>query len=112
MLYSCMCRSVHSQLHVSDSRVFYSLLLSLVSDCGCILFFILGFFYLLISSFDMVSFLYSLRIGRFFTYLMVCFLFTLNNWGIWECWCCASLEDVLPYTPKLHSCVDVRLGLK
>ena len=73
-------------------------------------FLFLGFFYLLIFSFDMVGFLYSLRIGRFFTYLMVCLLSTLYNWGVGSVGCCTSLEDVLPYTPNLHSCVDMRLG--
>ena len=71
-------------------------------------FLFLVFFYLLIFSFDMVGFLYSLRIGRFFTYLMVCLLSTLYNWGVGSVGTVHPWRMVLPYTSNLHFCVDVR----
>ena len=111
MLYSCMCRSVHSQLHAYDSSVIYSLLFSLVLDCGCILLFIFRVIFLFTNTFfDMVSYLFSLRIGRFFTYLMVCLLSTLCNWGVESVGAAHPWRMVLPYTINLHSYVDVQSG--
>ena len=74
-------------------------------------FLFLGLFsYLLILFFDMVSYLFSLRIGRFFTYLMVCLLSTLCNWGVGSVGAVHPWRMVLPYTINLHSCVDVQSG--
>ena len=74
-------------------------------------FFLFLGFYLLILSSIMVSFLFSLRIGRFFTYSMVCLVSTLYNWGgVGSVGAVHPWRMVLPYTPKFHSCVEVRSG--
>ena len=77
MLYSCMCRSVHSQLHVYDSSVFYSLLFSLVLDCGCILLFIFRVFFLFTNIFfDMISFclVFELEVLYLFNGLFIVYI--------------------------------------
>ena len=55
-------------------------------------------------------FLFSLRIERFLTYSMVCLLSTLYNWRVGSVGAAHPWRMVLPYTPNLHSCVDVRSG--
>ena len=89
----------------------YSLLFSLLLNCGCILLFIFRVIFLFTNTFfvfDMVSFLFSLRIGSLFSYLMVCLLSTLYNWGVGSVGAVHPWRMVLPYTSNLHSCVDVR----
>ena len=68
MLYSCMCCSVHSKLHVYHSSVLYSLLFSLVLNCGCILFIfrVIFLFNNTFFVFDMVSFCLVFELGGSF----------------------------------------------
>ena len=80
MLYTCMCCSVHSQLLVYDSSVLYSYCFLLCCIVIVYFFIFLGFYLLILFSI-MVSFLFSLQIGGFFTYSMVCLVSTLYNWG-------------------------------
>ena len=89
-----MCCSVHSQLHVYDSSVFIPYCFPWCWIVVASFFIFLGFLLLFTNTFfDMISFLFSLRIGRFFTYLMVCLLSTIYNWGVGSVGAAHPLED-------------------